>query len=729
MTKTTKIVITIISTLFLLTVIGTYTYIASQLDTKELRLTFITKIEKVFPNMKASIGEFNVEFGQSLELKTNNLKIGLKKEATLFEVKELVVKVPLFSILLGGGNVEVDIQNPRFYMNKENWAKGIANRKTKELIDVEKPEELLLPAFLANSTVAVRFNHLDILHDEKVTTINKFVIKNLGLNANAAYELKSDFKYIMDNGDILTLETFIVGSIGVEEYIENQKIPFKTSYRLDGVKVKGQDEVFPRINGNIDGVLEKEGSIKIKNSLRLDRSNLKHEVRIDNKKVEIAGIQGSLALNELNPLFAYLKLPLVMLDGFVNITGSLSTSKEQIKPNLKLNLSGVKGTIPGSEYSANGDIEITENEMTYKSLVNMYDGSTLIEGKALFEMKANSSVEERIKSMSTLIKMTDLKISSLSIREIFTGTQEDIKNKDNIIWPIFLILPNSKVKAEMINSKWDDKLISLNLDVETRGTETELKDFTVVYDKGKIEGKGTGGIYADGINLKTDVKVLDFDTNLFKNLIDQKTPALMGKVKGSISGPFSIKDGNKVYDFKIDLKSKSGHISGIDVDKEFKKLKKELQGVPLLGPSIKWKEQDITNQYKDASVLAIVKNGKINIKKITLATADNNLKITGKGPVYLGEEESLVEAKVFDDMGITQSLKKNLAMKSIPIAFKGRGIDLQLDQDYTVNKLMTHLKGKEGKAQVEKAIDKNVDKYLKGESGKQIKSLLKGFLK
>ena len=307
MTKTTKIVITIISTLFLLTVIGTYTYIASQLDTKELRLTFITKIEKVFPNMKASIGEFNVEFGQSLELKTNNLKIGLKKEATLFEVKELVVKVPLFSILLGGGNVEVDIQNPRFYMNKENWAKGIANRKTKELIDVEKPEELLLPAFLANSTVAVRFNHLDILHDEKVTTINKFVIKNLGLNANAAYELKSDF---------------IVGSIGVEEYIENQKIPFKTSYRLDGVKVKGQDEVFPRINGNIDGVLEKEGSIKIKNSLRLDRSNLKHEVRIDNKKVEIAGIQGSLALNELNPLFAYLKLPLVMLDGFVNITGS-----------------------------------------------------------------------------------------------------------------------------------------------------------------------------------------------------------------------------------------------------------------------------------------------------------------------------------------------------------------------------------------------------------------------
>ena len=34
----------------------------------------------------------------------------------------------------------------------------------------------------------------------------------------------------------------------------------------------------------------------------------------------------------------------------------------------------------------------------------------------------------------------------------------------------------------MINSKWDDKLISLNLDVETRGTETELKDFTVVYD-------------------------------------------------------------------------------------------------------------------------------------------------------------------------------------------------------------------------------------------------------
>ncbi len=733
MTKTSKTIITILIAIFLIIVAATYAYVASQLDTKELRLNVIQKIEKTFPNVKASLGEFNVEFGQSLELKTDSLKINLKDNTELLDVGLLTIKVPIFSILLGGGNVEIDIDRPKFFYRKKeegsNWSLGLRDHKINELIHIDRPEEILLPAFLANSTLAIRLNSLELIREEEKIEIKKFVLKNLGLNSNAAFELKTDFNYILENNDNLVFSTFIVGSIDLSAYLETKSLPFKTSYRLDGIAIKGREEMAPRLNGNLEGSLSKDGSISIKNSARLERSNFKHNILIDSKKILIDEIVGNLALSELNPFISYKNIPLTINSGDLNIKGSLLFESKRVEPKIEVTLDSVKGTIPGSNYNASGELKLTEEKWGYKALINMFDGSTSIEGNADIQLNEGSSLEEKIIRMNSIIKMADLKLNSEAINEFITGTSEEVKTS-SLKWPFLLVIPNSTLDAEMVNSKWDEKLFGLNLSVKTKDLSTQLEKMEINFDKGSIKATGDAGVFADGINSRMKINLNNFDTAIVRNLIDPMTPFLIGEVSGLVEGPISVKDSEEIYDLKVSLNSKSGVLVGIDLDKEFKSLRSEIEKLPIVGKGIEWKKKDITNRYKNASLDMIVKDGKIEIKKMKINTEDNNLKINSSGKISLDDnEESLIEGTLIDDLGIKDYLKKNFAMKSVPFALKGKGRKINIDESYTMDKFMGHLKGKEGKAQVEKTIDANVDKYIKGENGKKIKSLLKGLLK
>ncbi len=723
--------------------IALYIYVSTQLDPKEIRLNVLQKIEKHFPNTKAEMGDLAIEVGQSLELKSNLLKFSSKEKIPLLEIKNISVKIPLLSILLGGGNVEIDIFNPSIYYFKEgkssNWSKALEGHSANDFIQLDNPKELVIPAFLANSTFALRLHDSEIkykrssLDPEQRMIVSKFVLKNVGINSNAAFELKSDFTFPMKNNDILQFHSFIVGSINLSDYMNTKNLPIKSTYKIDGIGIKGKSDLFPMINGSIDAQLNQNGELSLKNSLRGEKSHLKHLFEMNKKEIRVKDLNATIFLSELNPLLRYFNFPLDIASGELLVKGKLSADKEGYYPELEANIKDVRGKLTNSDYSSNVEVRLNQENAEVKGRANLYGGSITWESNLKYSLNDNTDLDRRIKSLNTIIKMADLKLTSESLRKIIIRNEKKEKEEgkgDEVLLPFFFVLPNSMVNAELVNSKFDEKNISFDAKVKTNKGASKIDNMKLEFGDGSLTINGEAKLYEDGVNTKWKVNLKDFSSGILKPFLREDEPFLLGDFNGLINGPFSIKNGKKVYDFKIDLKSKKGKLLGINLNEEFTEIKDEIHKIPLLGKDIQWTETKISNDYKDVVFNAVARDGVLNIKNTRYQSSDGVLRINTAGKIFLeSSKESLIEGNVYDKVGISDYLKTKLAMKSIPIALRGPGREVKVDHDYTISKFTEHLNSKEGKKKVEKVIDENVDKYIKGDSGKQIKKLLKGFLK
>lgn len=741
MTKSMKAIVSVIVGVIFLTVLGVYIYVSTKLDTNELRVTTIHKIEKYFPNLKAEIGDLNLEFGQSIELNSNLLKISNKDEEELLEIRNISLKVPLFSILLGGGNIEVDIYDPKIYVEKDkshsSWTEGLKGNKAKDLFHFESPEEVVIPAFLVNSTLALRFHNSEILvkdlenNSERKTLVSKFVIKNVGVNSNAAFELKSDFYFKLRNKDSLQFHSFLVGSINLSEYLRSQKLPIKSTYKLEKIAIKEGGELVPMLRGSIDATVDNTGALTLSNSLRGERSTIKHKFSMNKNGIKFGDIKATIFLSELNPILAYLNFPLDVKLGELNISGDFSADKLGYYPMLTASINNVEGKLTDSDYSSNIELKLDKESAEVKGQANLYDGSVTWESHLIYQLNENTALDRRIKSLDTTIKMADLKLSSDSLRRIILRN-ERFKDPDstNILLPLFFVLPNSRVNAELVNSKFDNKSMSFEAKIKTNKGMSQIKNMKLDFGDGRVVVNGEAKHYSDGVNTKWKATMKNFSSGILKPFLRENEPFLLGDFNGKVEGPFSIRNGKKIYDFKINLESKKGVLIGINLNDEFDGIRSEISKVPLLGSDIKWKDSTISNDYKNVVFKAIAKDGVLNVSKTKYQSKDDLLFVNTSGKIFLeSSKESLIEGTLYDKLGVSEYLKTKLGMKSIPIALSGPGREVKVDRDYTINKFTEHMKGKEGKKKVEKVIDENVDKYIKGEGGKQIKKLLKGFLK
>ena len=743
MTKTVKIVLIILLSLITFIVVGTYAYISTQLDTKELRISIKDKIEKTFPQMKANIGEIKVEFGQSLELSSDKLELVSISESPLFKVDHFTLKVPLLSILLGGGNVELDIFSPKVFVeiekDKSNWEEAIEGNKAKTLFTFEKTTDFVIPAFLANSTLAIRLNHLDIAYRnigkekfERNTSVSKFVVKNLGINSNAAYELKSNFSVPMLNGEILEFHSFIVGSINLSEYLETQKLPINSTYKFDDIKVKGHGEILPLVSGNFEVVIDEKKTLMGSHNLRFEKTSLKHKVSINKNEIKLYEIKGASQLYDFNRVFNVLSLPIKISQGDIDLSGDLSINEKSYKPNVELKAPQISGTLSGSEFNVKANAIFSEKKITLEKEGQVYGGSLFFKSVLDYEFEGDyqksKNLGDLIKSIETKIQAKDLNLSSKEISDLTQMRLSEIKTFKK--WPILFILPNSHTQLEVTESKLDGSPLKISIETKTNQVESNIKEFKVQYGEGTTEVLGGARFYQNGINSNWKIKFTNFPASFFNALRDENKAFIEGDINGLIYGPYSIREAHEIYDFKIDLTSKKGRVVGVDLNEEVEKVKSEIKDLPFVGNKIKWRNKTVSNGYRIMSLDATLINKELNLKKMKFEEEEGLLKMNAKGRVYLdSQRESLITANVEDDLGFIDYVSKELGIKTVPIALKGMGTKLSLDRDYTTNKFIEHFQGSKGKEKVKTLIDENVDKIMKGENGKQLKKLLKGFLK
>ena len=97
------------------------------------------------------------------------------KKRDLLQIENANIRLPLVSILTGGGNLELNLSNTELFLHrmkdkKGNWKEAFdKSYKSDVAIDKEKPakstQNILLPAFLINSTVALRLKNFKVYYD------------------------------------------------------------------------------------------------------------------------------------------------------------------------------------------------------------------------------------------------------------------------------------------------------------------------------------------------------------------------------------------------------------------------------------------------------------------------------------------------------------------------------------------------------------------------------------
>ena len=155
------------------------------------------------------------------------------KLTPLLEIGDLKVKISLLSILLGGGNIDIFVESPFVsyieFNKKNNWEIASGDKsKSFESKDNVEPEDMVLPAFLAQSRLNLKVRRLKINYKFKskspgIVDLSRFIIKDLNFKGPTAFELDSDFHTELSNKKKISLSTLVIGEFNLAEIIETKK--------------------------------------------------------------------------------------------------------------------------------------------------------------------------------------------------------------------------------------------------------------------------------------------------------------------------------------------------------------------------------------------------------------------------------------------------------------------------------------------------------------------------
>ena len=131
-----KIFLSAILALLLITGGAVWYLVSTKVKPEEIRKIALEEISKVFPNAQVELGEINLGIGATINLDAKKFLIKYrinKKDIELFKVKTLTAKVPIWTILMGGGAVDIVVENPEIkYLSdgkKNLWDLAMAGDK------------------------------------------------------------------------------------------------------------------------------------------------------------------------------------------------------------------------------------------------------------------------------------------------------------------------------------------------------------------------------------------------------------------------------------------------------------------------------------------------------------------------------------------------------------------------------------------------------------------------
>ena len=341
---------TIIISAFALMVllVGCVFYYAShRINGEELRKFMISSLEDVFPYARVDMGEVDLKFGSSLNLVAHGLSLTLVEEkpaypSELFKIERVGIEIPL-GVLLGleqSITVNLDGALVNFLRSggKNNWQKAYQGGAKGSPPSGPAGKTAMAPAFLTNGKINIKFTdtRLNYNLDEKQkgeVLINYFRVNNLGIESNAAYELKSDL-FLKFSRQAVDMELSLIGQFSPSEFIRQGVLKTTAILTVGKMYFTGQDVSVPGFKTDIKLELSNAGEVTAKLATTLnDKNYINALLKTRDKKLLVEDIDLVFYLDELLDILKVDMTALNVGDGRIEMKGDFSLGS-QLRPNV-----------------------------------------------------------------------------------------------------------------------------------------------------------------------------------------------------------------------------------------------------------------------------------------------------------------------------------------------------------------------------------------------------------
>lgn len=757
----TKIILGIIFLIFLTIFSGAYFYAKSQVSPEKVREHTLNILNKTFPKSKITLGKVDLGFGFAVKINIDSLTISGPKHK-LVALNNFNIRIPIFSILTGGGNLQVSLDSPTLhyieYSKGNNWTQSLVKnkvvkkkaRKSKSSKMENKnslpdsPSKLVIPSFLINSTVSVDIKKLDINYKLKDKSsgklyIERILFKKLGLNNSSAYEIKSTLKYKVKSGDELKVNALLIGQFNLSQFISKGELETVSELKLMNTVVPGLKNTLPEIKTKLKTNVDSKGAIKIDlETSFLNNNKVSLNVLLKNGKVKVTNIKTELLLSDIFKIADIKIESLKPGKSKLAINGEVSLSKKgTIVPKINFSI-GPELTYIDKNFTTKTSLKGSLKNRSFKSRAEarVLDGIVVLQNSMRLDLN-NLPTITKLPKVHTLINVSNLTIKEGLIQELVYAskvqnnkkkdtsratnkkTKTSIAKEDNRL----PLIPPGEITIKMNNIKIDKEELNLTSKIILSKNKIGIKKTTFDFSRGK--GSAEAIIKLSSINktkgsFKFDLK--KFELNGLKPFLPKDIlKAISGKFTGKTTGTFSTNISVVKYKIISSMSALNGEIKGVNVSDYIKPI---ILKVPKVGKKYASKIKNVDGKFQTLSM-----NGKFTDKLYTFKNfkfigLGKNVDLRGKGylsPIVSGKSELLLTYR--DPSGkMTKILKKEAGREDLPLRLRGRGFSLKPDINYTIDIVAKTAVKAQGK--------KELDKFLKKDSNKKkLNKLLKGLFK
>lgn len=763
-----KIIVGVIAAIFIL--LGGVAYYAStKLNPEEIKKLALEKTKEAFPNATVKLDQVEIGWGLNFKVRLQNFALNTvnpenQAPVEMMAVNEVVVKVPIWAIITNGGVVEIQMDKPvmnyaEFAPTGNNWTYAMGVKKEEEKTEAEKAEAAKKAAeqsekainFFGKSKINVKLSDVAVKYALKdgsngQINVSRFLVKGLNFESSTAFEIASDSQFTMKDNSKVSFSTIAIGEVNIADLVKNGSVTSLVIIKVNNISKTGLDWKFPEITTNLDVLLKKDGELSGKVQTSFESQNKISANFKMTKEISISDINVDIILKDVGMIMG--------LDKAIDLSKAKLTAKggllytEDKKINADLNFA----IAPGIGYSAEGLSTVTsvngafkEKSLSVKVKTEAMDGEivTLVDGdfdpNQKFDMNAlklNVKVtangmkipEKLIREKLWAKKPVDEKAAEAEKKESEAKTAQAQGAKAIPAQPPKLVASNISLNWSNIKIAGED--FSGKGRIVTTANTLAVESLNFKFSAGTGDLTQTMKLGAAGSDSNFSFKVKDLNLTSFKAFLPPFVENFTGTLNGQFTGSAGLSNRGlpPKYDVNVSVDARKGEIKKLNISEYVNPI---LEKIPMAKEKIPADALKIDGNFETLAMKGRFTQDVYNLASVNFVGINKKVEITGNGTLFPPATGKISSMDVnFTETGkIGDAVLKNTGSRVVPIRVTGPGFTLKPDYTYTLSKVAKGAAMTKGQEELNKVIDKNLDKVVPAEAKEKVKGLLNGLFK
>ncbi|MBT5093024.1 MAG: hypothetical protein HOM21_02200, partial [Halobacteriovoraceae bacterium] len=681
----------IITSILVLLFGGAIFYASTLVSDSQLKEIILSGASEAFPKAQIEIPKLEISWGPTLKIVLEGVSLAAKDapRKKLIKLAKLDLLLPLYSIVTGGGKLELTIDGLAVEDLDERQWDILGGKKTESKtsaasdkpLDVEKQIDQL-PAggfYVKRSSLSIALTNLSYTRKraQQSGTIKfaKIQFSDIELDGPAKMEVlgKLDWK---QGAEFYQLDLNLKGHASLP-LPPNAAIPTaKLELKIENIKTALYGELPPLLL-NISSKKNSNGLLELTSKINIDQMVKFSTLVVQNKKaVEVSKIKGEINLGQVLNKFAPELTQIKSKEAKLFIAGNITLKDDQsIIPNLKI--------------SSDEQLELRLSEkLVLKSLpiIKLSPGKILVDIKNQgFGGELNLIVQgdvDRYDTKFTAASIKDLNIALIGRKIVFSRsllpkTSSSAKKKSA---PKKQVKGKQKVEADPLaglpkNFQLNLELTDLNIEGQPLSVFGKIRKMDKLFAAEKITlkvpgGKGLIDFNSDYFGAGKTVANIDIDIKKFK--IQSMAPFLPSQYQ-KLKGNFATKLKGEIKSGKDFSKARYKLDFNIKNNKRFKKKKGKLDMINEGINSLQYARGSLKSlprggvQVRKLGLLVKLQNFlhsfSAESKEIVITDGNSDLKLNG-ALTYYGPKKVKTDVAFLLTRPISYQLPQSIVAKS-----------------------------------------------------------------